>query len=136
MKKASPYLIVSAALLFALCIHPFGQSEGDVEMLYREIENDRVGHIAFLQQLIQAQRGGEEAVQKIVSKKLEELGCDVETLRIKPTSLEFKYQFAAKNVISRMNVQSMRLPVKPCLKMILPFRGMKLKPSKWRRPDL
>ena len=71
----------------------------DTEELYEQIEKNRDKHIDFLQQLIQAQKGGEEAVQALVARRFEELGCTVETLRIKPTSLKFKYQFAAESAI-------------------------------------
>jgi len=71
----------------------------DVEELFESIERNKERHVSFLQQLIQAQKGGEEAVQAFVAKTFEELGCTVETLRIKPTSLEFKYQFAAEDSI-------------------------------------
>jgi len=99
MKRTSLYLVLCAFILSMFCVHAFGQTEGDIEDLYKKIEQNKDRHIAFLQQLIQAQKGGEEKVQALVAKKFEELGCAVETLRIKPTSLKFKYQFAAEDVI-------------------------------------
>ncbi len=87
----------------------FGKDEGrrydtkpfrwEVEELFAKIDRNKELHISFLQKLIQAQKGGEEAVQALVAKTFEELGCAVETLRIKPASLEFKYQFAAEDSI-------------------------------------
>ncbi|UCE41708.1 MAG: M20/M25/M40 family metallo-hydrolase [Candidatus Aminicenantes bacterium] len=99
MRKKSLYMVFCAGLLGILCAHAFSQNERDIEELYRKIEIDKTRHIAFLQQLIQAQKGGEETVQALVAKRFEELGCAVETLSIKPTSLKFKYQFAAEDAI-------------------------------------
>jgi acetylornithine deacetylase len=99
MKRITLYLVLCAGFLFILCAPVYCKKQGNIDELYRRIEQNKDRHIAFLQQLIQAQKGGEEAVQTLVAKKFEELGCAVETLRIKPTSLEFKYQFAAENAI-------------------------------------
>ena len=99
MRKNSLYLVFCAVVLCMLGIISFSQSGRDIEGLYQKIEKNRDEHIAFLQQLIQAQEVGEETVQALVAKKFEELGCAVETLRIKPTSLKFKYQFAAEDAI-------------------------------------
>ena len=99
MKKTVFCLVLCAVLLFIPGPYTLCQSHGDIQELYQRIEKNKNRHIAFLQQLIQAQKGGEEAVQALVAKKFEEMGCAVETLRIKPTSLEFKYQFAAENAI-------------------------------------
>jgi len=99
MKKKSLSLVFCAIFFSILCAHAFSQSDGDIDELYQKIEKNKERYIAFLQQLIQAQKGGEETVQALVAKKFKELGCAVETLRIKPTSLKFKYQFADEGVI-------------------------------------
>ena len=99
MKRIYIYLVICAVFIPFLCSNAFGQNVGDTQKLYRSIENNKEKHIAFLQELIRAQKGGEEAVQAVVARKMKALGCEVETLRIKPTSLEFKYQFADVNVI-------------------------------------
>jgi acetylornithine deacetylase len=104
MKKIPIFLMITSALFFAcgtgisgeLEKKPGSQKEQDI---YKNIEKKRGEHIAFLQQLIQAQKGGEEEVQSLVAAKFKELGCHVETLRIKPTNLKFKYQFAAARFI-------------------------------------
>ena len=95
MKRTAVYGVVCAVLLGTLGADAFGQNQRYAQELYRKIEKNKDKHIAFLQRLIGAQKGGEEAVQAVVAKKMEELGCAVETLRMKPASLEFKYQFAA-----------------------------------------
>jgi acetylornithine deacetylase len=99
MKRTYLYLVFCVVVMAFLSSSVFGQNQRDSQKLYRNIEKNKDKHIAFLQELIKAQKGGEEAVQAVVAKKMKELGCEVETLRIKPTSLEFKYQFADKNVI-------------------------------------
>lgn len=99
MRKTLFYFIFCAGFFSILCINALCQSEGDFEKLYQKIEQNKDRHIAFLQRLIQAQKGGEETVQALVAKKFESLGCAVETLRIKPASLKFKYQFAAEDAI-------------------------------------
>jgi acetylornithine deacetylase len=86
-------------ILSLFCTHVLSQGDEDIEELFQKIEKNNTQHIAFLQQLIQAQTGGEESVQALVAKKFGEMGCDVETLRIKPTSLKFKYQFAAGGAV-------------------------------------
>ena len=99
MRKTPLYLFFYAVCISVLCVHAFSQSKGDIEELYQKIEQKKDRHIAFLQALIQAQKGGEETVQTLIAEKFDEMGCAVETLRIKPTSLKFKYQFAAENAI-------------------------------------
>ena len=99
MKRTVVYGAVCAVLLWILGANVFGQNQGYAQELYRKIEKNKDKHIAFLKDLIRSQKGGEEAVQAVVAKKMEELGCAVETLRIKPASLEFKYQFAAVDAV-------------------------------------
>jgi acetylornithine deacetylase len=107
MKRAALWMLfclLSLSVLSVEGIAPGDKSDrrddpGDTVELYEKIEKNRVKHITFLQQLIRAQKGGEEAVQSLVEKKFEELGCTVETLRIKPASLKFQYQFAAESAV-------------------------------------
>jgi acetylornithine deacetylase len=107
MRKTALFMFFCLFCLNVLFAYSIGESKRlnkrlvswDIEDLYEKIEKNKNRHIAFLQQLIQAQKGGEETVQALVAKKFKELGCEVETLRIKPTSLKFKYQFAAEDAI-------------------------------------
>lgn len=115
MRRTLLFLVMSVGFLCIQCSHAFGQSERGIEELYRQIETNKNRHIAFLQQLIQAQKGGEEKVQALVAKKFGEMGCEVETLKIKPTSLKFKYQFAAEEAI----------PDKKRISVVGKFRGLK-----------
>lgn len=107
MNKTRDFIIVGVLCLILLFFsnisiseeHEKNPGERTVREIYKNIEKNRGRHIAFLQQLIQAQEGGEEEVQALVVKKFTELGCEVETLRIKPANLKFKYQFAATGSI-------------------------------------
>ena len=101
MQKNFLYLVF-CVFLCVLFTHSFSQSEGDIEELYQKIEQNRVRHISFLQQLIQAQKGGEKTVQALVAKKFEELGCAVEILRIKPTSLKVSTSSSTMRIFSAM----------------------------------
>jgi acetylornithine deacetylase len=99
MRKNLMCLAICVWFLCSFYSLVLGQNEGVSKELFQKIDSNRNRHIAFLKQLVQAQRGGEEKVQALVAKKFVELGCEVETLKIKPTSLNFKHQFAAENVI-------------------------------------
>ena len=76
------------------------ESQQDQE-LYRSIDENRQSHLAFLQELIRAQSGGEEAVQAAVASRFESLGLQVETLRLEPTQLSPTLEFAADETIDR-----------------------------------
>ena len=51
-------------------------------------------HLAFLQKLSAATKDGEEAVQALVAQRLKALGCRVQTLRISPSDIKLKHEFA------------------------------------------
>jgi acetylornithine deacetylase len=51
--------------------------------------------IAFLQQLIAAQRDGEAAVQQCFADHLRAVGCEVESLRYSPSEVSMRHEFAA-----------------------------------------
>jgi acetylornithine deacetylase len=80
--------------------------------LFRSIDRNRASHVEFLQSLIRAQPQGEEAVQALVAARYEELGLEVETLRLLPTQLSLDLEFAAEETIElteRVSVMG-RLP--------------------------
>ncbi len=55
--------------------------------------------VAFLQQLIRAQRDGEAAVQRCVADAARALGCSVETVRYKPSDVPMVGEFASAQAI-------------------------------------
>jgi acetylornithine deacetylase len=55
--------------------------------------------IAFLQALIRAQRGGEEAVQQLVAAEARSLGCNVEIVRYRPAEVPMVGEFASARAI-------------------------------------
>jgi acetylornithine deacetylase len=67
--------------------------------LFRSIDRNRESHLGFLQSLIRAQADGEEAVQAVVAARFQELGLEVETLRLLPTKLSLNMEFAADETI-------------------------------------
>ncbi|MFC1660746.1 M20 family metallopeptidase [Gemmatimonadota bacterium] len=67
--------------------------------LFQAIDQNRESHLEFLQSLIRAQPDGEEAVQAVVAARFEELGLEVETLRLLPTRLSLNLEFAAEETI-------------------------------------
>jgi acetylornithine deacetylase/succinyl-diaminopimelate desuccinylase-like protein len=60
MKKTGLLAVLCVFYFNFLCAYSFSQSEGEIDELYQKIEKNKNRHIAFLQQLIQAQKGGEE----------------------------------------------------------------------------
>jgi acetylornithine deacetylase len=75
------------------------QGSQEVQELFRSIDRNRESHLGFLRTLIQAQPGGEEAVQALVSSRFRELGLEVETLRLPPTQLSPDLEFAAEETV-------------------------------------
>jgi acetylornithine deacetylase len=101
-------------LMVASCV-PLAVAAQDAqreEELFRSIDRNRAAHVEFLQSLIRAQPQGEEAVQALVAARFEELGLEVETLRLLPTKLSLDLEFAAEETIElteRVSVMG-RLP--------------------------
>ena len=87
----------------ALCPHQLragaAQDPQREQALFQAIDNNRESHLEFLQSLIRAQPHGEEAVQAVVAARFEELGLEVETLRLLPTKLSLNLEFAADETI-------------------------------------
>jgi acetylornithine deacetylase len=71
----------------------------DQEALCDAIDENRQQYVAFLRELIQASESGEAAVQAVVAKRFEDLGCEVETLELLPTRLSMEQEFAAEEAI-------------------------------------
>lgn len=69
--------------------------------VFRAIDDNREGHLAFLQSLVQAQDEGEAAVQALVAERFRELGMEVETLRLVPIQLSPDLEFAAEESMDR-----------------------------------
>jgi len=78
-----------------LWIKPAAAQSGSERELFRRIDSNAERHLVFLQNLSRATKHGEEEVQRRVAERFKELGCEVETLRIKPAALELKHEFAA-----------------------------------------
>lgn len=72
----------------------------EIQGLFDKIDNNKEEHIAFLKELIKAQKDGEEAVQALVANRYEELDCKVEVLRVLPSSLKMEHEFAADEAIN------------------------------------
>jgi len=111
---AVPMLI--AVMGVVLCPHQLRarapQDPQQEEELFRAIDRNRESHLEFLQSLIRAQPQGEEAVQAVVASRFEELGLEVQTLRLLPTQLSLNLEFAAEETIDmteRISVMG-RLP--------------------------
>ena len=62
--------------------------------------------VAFLQELIRAQKGGETAVQKVVADAARSLGCSVETVRYKPGEVPMVGEFASAQSIDTAERES------------------------------
>ncbi len=67
--------------------------------LFQQIESNATRHLEFLRRLSRATKDGEEEVQKLVAQQFERLGCEVETLHIRPATLELKHEFAARQEV-------------------------------------
>ncbi len=75
------------------------KTDEEDQNLFDEIDNNKDEHIAFLQELIVAQKDGEEAVQSLVAKRFKELGCTTEVLSVLPSSITMEHEFAAVEAI-------------------------------------
>lgn len=99
------FLRPMAVLGIVLCSSPLGTASAQVsrseQELFQAIDRNRESHLEFLQRLIRAQAGGEEAVQALVAARFEELGLEVETLRLSPIQLSPDLEFAAEESIDR-----------------------------------
>jgi len=90
---------VILALLLPLGIQ--AQDPAMEEAVFRGIEENREGHLAFLQALVRAQDEGEAAVQALVAERFRELGMEVTTHRLAPIQLSSELEFAAEESIDR-----------------------------------
>jgi acetylornithine deacetylase len=77
------------------------QDHHQLQELFQAIDENRESHLEFLQKLVRAQPHGEEAVQALVAARFEELGLEVETLRLSPIQLSPDLEFAAEEAIDR-----------------------------------
>ena len=102
---SSPAVLRLTALFgLLLCPHEIlavnAQDLQPEQELFEAIDRNRSAHLEFLQSLIRAQPDG-EAVQALVAARLRELGLEVETLRLVPTSLSLNLEFAAEETIDK-----------------------------------
>ena len=73
-------------------------SEND-QVLFNVIDKNRASHVAFFQELVQTQTGGEEAIVALLSRRLNELGGAVEEVPFLPKELTLKDEFAAEETL-------------------------------------
>ena len=78
------------------------QTPREQQVLFDNIDSNRSHHLEFLRNLIAASENGEEAVQALVAQRFEELGAQVQTLRLLPTQLDMNQEFAADETIDRV----------------------------------
>ncbi len=102
MMSSRAVLPWSAVIVMVLCpqqLRAVVAQDPQVEQeMFQSIDRNRTSHLEFLQSLIRAQPDG-EAVQALVAARLEELGLEVETLRLSPASLSLNLEFAAEESI-------------------------------------
>jgi acetylornithine deacetylase len=72
------------------------QSEKKV---WEQVDRRREPCIGFLQELVRASEGGEEATQGCVAGKYRTLGCDVDIIKYDPASLPTRHEFASQCLI-------------------------------------
>lgn len=84
-------LILSSALLQDIT--------PDMAAAFSRIDAAREQHVVFLRELIGAGEQGEQAVQSIIERRFEALGCEVDVLRVVPSSLRLEKEFAAEVMI-------------------------------------
>ncbi len=87
------------AILFLMVSPQISAETKDMQKLFDQIDAKRDEHISFLKRLIQTSNQGEEAVQAVVAERFAALGCEVETLKLLPTRLSLKNEFAAEESI-------------------------------------
>jgi acetylornithine deacetylase len=114
----SSRIVLRLSVLLAIALGPHQLRAGAAQdperdqELFQTVDRNRESHVQFLQSLIRAQPDGEEAVQALVTARFEELGLEVETLRLLPTNLSLNLEFAAEEAIDmteRISVMG-RLP--------------------------
>ena len=64
------------------------------------IEENRERYIQLIRELVKISKNGEEALQKSIAEKLSMLGCNVETLKLRPIGLSPEKEFAAEESMS------------------------------------
>jgi acetylornithine deacetylase/succinyl-diaminopimelate desuccinylase-like protein len=59
----------------------------DLALLDQSIQENASSHLAFLQELSRTTEKGEEAVQILVAERMNQLGCEVETIKYNPPEI-------------------------------------------------
>lgn len=72
---------------------------GLAKAIEQEVRQAREHILRFLRELISAGRDGEDAVQRLVAAELERLGCDVQTIRYRPSEVPMDQEFAGEVAI-------------------------------------
>ena len=90
-------MIISLALILSTILSQ--DAADDKTKAFARVDASAEQHLAFLQKLIRTGERGEEAVQAVVEQRFRELGCDVEVVRVLPSSLRLEKEFAAGAMI-------------------------------------
>ena len=91
------FFVLTMVCLFGLSssLRATGGLGQNTTALFSQIDRGQEKHLAFLLELIRTSEKGEEAVQEKVAEKFRGLGCAVEVLKIRPSDLRLKNEFAA-----------------------------------------
>ena len=89
-------MILSALVLSTIVLQDVAP---DTTALFSRIDAAGEQPLDFLRELIQAGEHGEEAVQAIIERRFVALGCEVEVVRVLPSSLRLEKEFAAEAMI-------------------------------------
>ena len=71
----------------------------DTTKAFARVDATSERHLDFLRELIRTGERGEEAVQAVVEQRFSDLGCDVDVIRVLPSSLRLEREFAAGTMI-------------------------------------
>ena len=102
MKKIALFSVLISFSLFASsrsAESPNPPHAQDIQNLFETIDKTKERHISFLRRLVRSTKEGEESVQRLVAERFKELGCQVDVLRVLPTSLTLKKQFASDDLV-------------------------------------
>ncbi len=66
-----------------------------IQNLYDTIDRNKEKHVAFFQELIRAQKGGERSIQDLVAERFEKMGGTVEA----PKDISLNEEFAAEETL-------------------------------------
>ena len=70
-----------------------------IQNLYDTIDRNKEKHVAFFQELIRAQKGGERSIQDLVAERFEKMGGRVEAVKFLPKDISLNEEFAAEETL-------------------------------------